>query len=345
MQIKAAVVAAKSAPFVIETLELAEPRADELIVRVVASGMLCQTDLHGRDGYHPVTSYPAVFGHEGAGRGPARWAAASERVRRPVTVVMSTPWCGECAHCRRQRLNYCLNARSLKNNGHARRRLDIAWRPTAAPSTGLWRVLQSERTGEIGKWTKPSAHCGDRRAQTTMGTVPYQLGTLCTTPSQVGDADGAPQQSSSARDFRRSTRRVTRSRCEAMRPRPDRAIATTCTHSRRKADWMRQRACRGQTGLSALLSNVLKGEYAGESLAVFGVGAVGLSALSGEGARAARRSSPSTCTRTGWNWRASLAQRIRLTRTPAPMWLLLFARLQPARALRDRHFGGAQGAA
>ena len=54
MQIKAAVVRESSAPFVIETLELCEPRADELIVRVVASGM-CQTDLHGRDGYYAVT--------------------------------------------------------------------------------------------------------------------------------------------------------------------------------------------------------------------------------------------------------------------------------------------------
>ena len=38
---------------------------DEVIVRVVASGM-CQTDLHGRDGYFD-SPYPAVYGHEGAG--------------------------------------------------------------------------------------------------------------------------------------------------------------------------------------------------------------------------------------------------------------------------------------
>lgn len=115
MQIKAAVVAARSAPFVIETLELAEPRADELIVRVVASGM-CQTDLHGRDGYYAVSSYPAVFGHEGAGVVHAVGSAVREFAPGDP-VVMSYPWCGECAHCRRQRLNYCLNARNLKNKG------------------------------------------------------------------------------------------------------------------------------------------------------------------------------------------------------------------------------------
>ena len=65
MQIKAAVVHERSGPFVIDTIELCEPRPDEVIVRVVASGM-CQTDLHGRDGYYPAP-FPKVFGHEGAG--------------------------------------------------------------------------------------------------------------------------------------------------------------------------------------------------------------------------------------------------------------------------------------
>ncbi|HTV36767.1 MAG TPA: NAD(P)-dependent alcohol dehydrogenase [Xanthobacteraceae bacterium] len=115
MQIKAALVRERSAPFVIEMLELAEPRADELIVRVVASGM-CQTDLHGRDGYYPVTSYPAVFGHEGAGVVHAIGSAVRDFAPGDH-VIMSYPWCGECSHCRRQRLNYCLNARNLKNKG------------------------------------------------------------------------------------------------------------------------------------------------------------------------------------------------------------------------------------
>ena len=50
MKITAAVVPVRSAPFEIETLDLAEPIAEEVLVRVVASGM-CHTDLHARDGY------------------------------------------------------------------------------------------------------------------------------------------------------------------------------------------------------------------------------------------------------------------------------------------------------
>jgi threonine dehydrogenase-like Zn-dependent dehydrogenase len=41
----------KVRPFVIDTLELTDPRHDEVLVRVAASGM-CATDLHGRDAGH-----------------------------------------------------------------------------------------------------------------------------------------------------------------------------------------------------------------------------------------------------------------------------------------------------
>jgi len=62
MKITAAVVPVRSAPFEIETLDLAVPLADEVLVRVVASGM-CQTDLQARDGYFrtcPIRSFAAM---------------------------------------------------------------------------------------------------------------------------------------------------------------------------------------------------------------------------------------------------------------------------------------------
>ena len=115
MQIKAAVVSEKFAPFAIETVELCEPRPDEIIVRVVASGM-CQTDLHGRDGYFAVLQYPAVYGHEGAGIVHAVGSAVRDFVPGDH-VVMSYPWCGDCANCHEDRHNYCLHGRALKMGG------------------------------------------------------------------------------------------------------------------------------------------------------------------------------------------------------------------------------------
>lgn len=65
MKIKAAVTHAKGAPFVIEEVELAEPKFDEILVRIAACG-ICHTDLVCRDQFIPVP-LPAVLGHEGAG--------------------------------------------------------------------------------------------------------------------------------------------------------------------------------------------------------------------------------------------------------------------------------------
>jgi hypothetical protein len=64
-QIKAAVVREKSGPFNVETLTLEGPRRDEVLVKVVATG-LCHTDMVARDKFYPVPQ-PIVLGHEGAG--------------------------------------------------------------------------------------------------------------------------------------------------------------------------------------------------------------------------------------------------------------------------------------
>jgi aryl-alcohol dehydrogenase len=64
-QIRAAVVREKGGPFSIETLSLEGPRRDEVLVKVVATG-LCLTDKVARDKGYPVP-HPIVLGHEGAG--------------------------------------------------------------------------------------------------------------------------------------------------------------------------------------------------------------------------------------------------------------------------------------
>ena len=203
MQIKAAIVNERSAPFVIDTLELSPPRPDELIVRVVASGM-CQTDLHGRDGYYAVTSYPAVFGHEGAGVVHA--VGSSVRDFAPGDpVVMSYPWCGDCANCRRQRLNYCLQGRNLKNKG------------TRADGSTL---LAKNGAPVYGAFFQQSS-----------------FGTFALTQARY-----------------------------AVKVRRDAPL-----------ELIGPLACSGQTGAGAVF-NVLKPD-AGDSFAVFGAGAVGLSAL------------------------------------------------------------------
>ena len=115
MQVTAAVVRERSAPFVIDTLDLSDPRPDEVRVRIVASGM-CHTDLHGRDGYFPTMPYPAVLGHEGAGVVEAVGSAVT-KVAPGDHVIISFPWCGTCPNCRRHMPSHCLQASKLKMSG------------------------------------------------------------------------------------------------------------------------------------------------------------------------------------------------------------------------------------
>src|SRR6186713_3275536 len=104
MKIRAAVVRAKHAPMSLESLELAEPRDDEIVVRLVATG-ICHTDIAMRDQTFPVPQ-PIVLGHEGAG--------IVERVGTHVTkvvpgdhVIMSYNSCGACRSCLANATSYC----------------------------------------------------------------------------------------------------------------------------------------------------------------------------------------------------------------------------------------------
>ncbi|SIS02629.1 MULTISPECIES: NAD(P)-dependent alcohol dehydrogenase [Pseudomonas] len=104
MQIKAAVVRDTSAPFVVETLTLDEPRADEILVRIVGAGV-CHTDMVVRDQGYPVP-LPLVLGHEGSG--------VVERIGANVTtlqpgdhVVLSYANCGHCTNCLSGAPGYC----------------------------------------------------------------------------------------------------------------------------------------------------------------------------------------------------------------------------------------------
>lgn len=104
MKIHAAVTASQGAPFAIRELELEEPRAGEVRVKVAAAG-ICHTDLIVRDQWYPVP-LPAVLGHEGAGVVEAVGDGVT-RVAAGDRVAMSFNSCGVCATCVTGRPSYC----------------------------------------------------------------------------------------------------------------------------------------------------------------------------------------------------------------------------------------------
>jgi aryl-alcohol dehydrogenase len=96
MKTTAAVVHEKGAAFSLEEVELEEPRPDEVLVRMVATGM-CHTDLNVRAGVIPFP-LPAVVGHEGAGV-VEQVGSAVRRVRPGDHVLASYTSCGACVNC------------------------------------------------------------------------------------------------------------------------------------------------------------------------------------------------------------------------------------------------------
>jgi S-(hydroxymethyl)glutathione dehydrogenase / alcohol dehydrogenase len=117
MKIRAAVLEEFGAPLSVQELDLAEPKAGEVLVRLVACGV-CHTDLYTASGADPSGYAPTVLGHEGAG--------VVERVGEGVTslepgdhvVTLFSPQCRECIHCRSTRTNLCLAIRDEQGKGH-----------------------------------------------------------------------------------------------------------------------------------------------------------------------------------------------------------------------------------
>ncbi len=95
MKVKAAITHEKG-KLAIETVELAEPQAGEVRVRIVASGV-CHTDSAGIEQLIPV-ALPAIFGHEGVGVVEDVGAGVAG-LKKGDRVIMTFPSCGCCPHC------------------------------------------------------------------------------------------------------------------------------------------------------------------------------------------------------------------------------------------------------
>jgi len=111
MHITAAVQRAADTDPLLETVDLDECRQDDILVRIVASG-ICHTDLMAPR-FLPL---PAVLGHEGAGI-VERVGARVRKVRPGDRVVMSFPSCGACGNCLEAAPAYCAATQSLWYSG------------------------------------------------------------------------------------------------------------------------------------------------------------------------------------------------------------------------------------
>jgi S-(hydroxymethyl)glutathione dehydrogenase/alcohol dehydrogenase len=114
---RAAVLERFGEPLEVQELDLAEPRAGEVLVRLVACGV-CHTDLYTASGADPSGYAPTVLGHEGAGVVEAVGEGVGSVAPGDHVVTLFSPQCRECAHCRDSRTNLCLAIREQQNQGY-----------------------------------------------------------------------------------------------------------------------------------------------------------------------------------------------------------------------------------
>ena len=116
MQTRAAVAWEANKPLTIETINLEGPKAGEVLVEIMATGV-CHTDAYTLSGLDSEGKFPAILGHEGAGI--VREVGAGVTSVRPGdhVIPLYTPECRQCKTCLSQRSNLCTAIRSTQGQG------------------------------------------------------------------------------------------------------------------------------------------------------------------------------------------------------------------------------------
>jgi S-(hydroxymethyl)glutathione dehydrogenase/alcohol dehydrogenase len=116
MKTRAAVAWKAGAPLTIETVDLAGPRAGEVLVEVKATG-ICHTDWFTLSGDDPEGLFPTILGHEGAGVVVDVGPGVTTLARDDHVIPLYTPECRQCKFCLSRKTNLCQQIRATQGKG------------------------------------------------------------------------------------------------------------------------------------------------------------------------------------------------------------------------------------
>jgi NDMA-dependent alcohol dehydrogenase len=105
MRMKAAVMYEPRKPMVVETVELDPPKAEEVLVKMVATGV-CHSDVHVYMG-DLTRPLPVILGHEGAGIVESVGPGVTRYKKGDHVVLTYLPACGQCKSCHTGHPNMC----------------------------------------------------------------------------------------------------------------------------------------------------------------------------------------------------------------------------------------------
>jgi S-(hydroxymethyl)glutathione dehydrogenase/alcohol dehydrogenase len=106
MKTIAAVAWEAKKPLTIEEIEVDGPKAGEVMVRMVATGV-CHTDAFTLSGEDPEGIFPCVLGHEGGGIVEELGPGVTSLNVGDHVIPLYTPECRACANCLSGRTNLC----------------------------------------------------------------------------------------------------------------------------------------------------------------------------------------------------------------------------------------------
>src|SRR2546425_4016603 len=116
MKSLAAVAFSSGNPLELCYVDVAAPKAGEVLVKIVATGV-CHTDAFTLSGRDPEGLFPAILGHEGGGIVQEVGAGVTSVRAGDHVIPLYTPECGECKFCRSGRTNLCGAIRVTQGRG------------------------------------------------------------------------------------------------------------------------------------------------------------------------------------------------------------------------------------
>jgi S-(hydroxymethyl)glutathione dehydrogenase/alcohol dehydrogenase len=116
MKSRAAIARAPGKILSLETVDIAGPKAGEVMVEIKATG-ICHTDEYTLSGADPEGLFPAILGHEGAGIVVEVGAGVTTLKPGDHVIPLYTPECRNCKSCTSRKTNLCTAIRATQGKG------------------------------------------------------------------------------------------------------------------------------------------------------------------------------------------------------------------------------------